>query len=218
VTKPAEWSVLIKVARAEGAEPIARADLVRLVEALPGTDKGCTGGDGPDATISLWVASTDAASAIEDGWRFIESARQELALDAWRPIRTHAASAAQRLTGFEGIESRVADPNAWSILFKAVQGIGDRGVEPAERSRLAETLGPDATVAGDASTIVARFWVSADGATSADATARRALLDAISRLGIPGEWTIVRAHHAVAHERAEEVYRGAAERAANATR
>ncbi len=210
----AEWSVLIKVARATGASVIRRDDLDVLLERLPGTDKGVTGGDGLDATISFWVEATDAAAAIREGWRHIESRREGLGMEAWRPIRTHAASAAQRLTGFSGVESRVPDGHAWSVLMKATMPSDqEHGLDAAGRASIAERLGPDAAVAGDRHTVVARYWVSATDAEKADIIARAALLAAINAADDAGRWTIVRAHHAVASERAEELYRGAAERA-----
>jgi hypothetical protein len=208
-----EWSVLIKVARDEGEPPIWRSEIDALVASLPGTDKGCTGGDGPDATISFWVDAPDASSAVVEGWRHIDAARERLGLPSWRPIRTHAASAAQRLTGFAGVEERTADETAWSVLLKSVRLEGG-GIDGEGRARLAEALGEDATVGGDKDTIVARFWVSAPDAGEADRAARAVLEAALDAQGGGGTWTFVRAHHAVAHERAEEIYRGAAERAA----
>ena len=59
-----EWSVLIKAARGAAQGMVARADLERLVELLPGTDKGFTGGDGPDLTVSFWLESQRVAAPL----------------------------------------------------------------------------------------------------------------------------------------------------------
>lgn len=94
----------------------------------------------------------------------------------------------------------------------------EHGLDAADRAAIAERLGADAAVAGDSHTVVARYWVSATDAEGADVNARAALLAAISASNEAGRWTIVRAHHAVASERAEELYRGAADRAKRADR
>ena len=209
-----EWSVLIKVRRDAGQDIISRSDLEALLAQLPGSDKGVTGGDGQDATLSFWIEASDATSAILDGWQRMEEARGRLALEPWTAIRTHAASAAQRLTGFRGIDERVGDDTAWSALVKAERGDGGPGLDADVRARLAGSLGADATVVGEGTTVVARFWVVAPDAGSADGVARAALEQGLDGLGLGDGWSVVRAHHAVAHERAEELYRGADERAA----
>jgi hypothetical protein len=208
-----EWSVLLKVGLADGEIPRARID--ELLSLLPGKDKGATGGDGPDITVTFWVPATDAAQAVLAGWERLEAARHRLGLGPWTAVRTHAASAAQRLTGFEGVEPRVTDRSAWSVLLKSMRGPDGAEADPSALARIAGRLGLDATVGGSAGALVARFWVAAAGAAEADAAARTALEAATAAEGLRG-WAIVRAHHAVAGERAEEIYRGAAERAARA--
>ena len=92
------------------------------------------------------------------------------------------------------------------------------GLDAEARAQLVQRLGRDASLAGDDRTVVARYWVSALDAGAADAVARDVLLDALLDLDGSGRWLIVRAHHAVASERAEEVYRGAARRVEGAAR
>lgn len=207
-----EWSVLVKV-RARGAMArIDRAGLDAVLAELTEADPSSTGGDGPDATISTWVIATDASDAIHRAWNMIEDARRRVGVEPWEPIRTHAASPSQRLTGFSGVDERVADATSWSILLKA-ERIRGPDIEPEQRARLTEMLGDDAAVAGDATTLVARFWVRGSDAQDANGSARAVLEQALASLGL-GEWRFTRAHHAVAKERAEEIYRGAADRAA----
>jgi hypothetical protein len=207
-----EWSVLVKVRTIGRAARIDRAGLEAVLGELTAADPSSTGGDGPDATISTWVVATDASEAVDRAWNLIEDARQRAGIEPWEPIRTHAASASQRLTGFVGVEDRVTDAAAWSILLKADR-IDGPDFQPEQRLRLAAMLGRDAAVAGDTSTLVARFWVRGSDARDANEAARAALVRALHSLEL-GEWRLTRAHHAVASERAEEVYRGAAERAA----
>jgi len=212
-----EWSVLLKVARDPDAPGISRSDVEAIIAALSGSDDGATGGDGPDATFSCWVEASDAAAAISTAWRLIEEQRQRLGLEPWRPIRSHSASAAQRLTGFDGVQARVADDSAWSVLMKATLAAGGEPATDEVRSDLRERLGPDASVAGNADTLVARYWVAAPDAVSADVRARAVLEEALAHKASSGRWTIIRAHHAVASERAEEIYRGAAARVERAS-
>jgi hypothetical protein len=222
-----EWSVLFKVVaddpergRATGAAddgPYRPELLDQLLARLPRTDSRYTGG-GRDFTITFWIEANDAADATARGWEVLADAARQLDLPPGRPIRTHSASAAQRLTGYAGIKPRVHDERAWSVLVKAQRQSGSgRIVGQAEIGRIGELLGADATVGGSGDVVVARFWVSAAGAVEANEAAGRSLGQALAAV-VPGSWQIVRAHHAVAHERAEELYAGADARAGQQAR
>jgi hypothetical protein len=202
-----EWSVLIKAARPVGGPLVTESELKALLDRMPGTDKRYTGG-GQDFTILSWIEASDAASATAAGWQALEQAREALRLPPWTPIRTHSASARQRLTGYEGILTRAVDPRAWSVLVKTIRTNSSRVATADDRQRLQDVLGADATVGGGDDAIVARFWVDAADARAANAAATAGVRDGLDALGLTG-WTIVRAHHAVASERAEEEYPGA---------
>jgi len=225
-TAPKEWGVLLKVRASSDAPAPSRAQLGRLLAALPGGDKKLTGG-GVDFTVWSWVDAADAVAATSIGARTLRAIARAEGLPSLTIVRAHAASVEGRSSPFRGVAARLGSPHIWSVYFKAEAPLGSTPAtaDLLERVRVALDR-PDVNVTlrgdnekflvDDGSGFTARFWAA--GATAAEAfrAARRDMIAALGRVGLEG-WTLVRFQAATADARHGDTFPGVGSRRARRT-
>jgi hypothetical protein len=222
LTHPAdEWSVLTKSVGPAGSAAPSEDQRQRLLGRLPGGDKWLqyppASGRGHAFETRFWVTAPDAAEAAGIGVDLVVQAQSSVGLGAWRVVRLHAASRAERaIEHYPGLEERSASAVDWSVMHRSLVPEDEPPLDGAERDRLIAAL--DSThkvVAGAGRLVELRFWVAGDDAVHAAGRAEAAVASAMGAIGRT-RWTTVRIQTAAVVERRRELYLGV-ERRLNAS-